>query len=165
MKHVVIPTLLLAGSLFALPAHALFPIEDIQRGLTEDDALRSLKNRKLTVEKLKGSEEGYVVRRDSGGDVRGLVWTCNGKVHAASAVQEGGIYAYIDRVADMTKVHGRGEVAAQIKPVSGGTTRTIETYFKAPGDNIVKVSYTPAGSGVAESIWMQASVPTICTTK
>jgi hypothetical protein len=154
-----------AGLALAGPAHAMFPVEDIQRGLTEEDALRVLKNRKLSVEKLKDGEAGYVVRRDNGGDVRGLVWTCNGRVHAASAVQEGGIYAYIDRVADMTKVHGRGEVAAQIKPIQGGTTRTMEAYFKAPGDAIVKLSYTPAGSGRVEALWMQSSVPSVCAAK
>lgn len=151
----------LAALLVAPSAHAVFTLEEVQRGLTEDDALRIVKNRKQVVEKLKGGEEGYLVKRENGA-VRGLFWTCNGRVHAASAVQEGGLYAFIDRVADLSKTHGRGEVSAQLTTAASGTTRTMETYFKAPGDSILKLSYSPGGGGRAEAIWLQASVPGTC---
>lgn len=157
-------TALLVCLLAVGPAHAVFTLDEIQRGLSEDDALRITKGRRLVTEKLKGSEEGYVVKRENG-DIRGLFWTCNARVHAASAVQEGGVYAFIDRVADLTKAHGRGEVGADTVVARAGAARTLETYFKTTGDGIVKLSYTPGGAGKAEAIWLQASVPGTCTAK
>lgn len=153
---------LLTALLAATPAHAVFTLDELQRGLTEDDALRTAKGRRLVTEKLKGNEEGYVVKRENG-EIRGLFWTCNSRVHAASAVQEGGIYAFIDRVADLSKAHGRGEVSAQTTVARAGASRTMETFFKTTGDGIVKLSYTPGGAGKAEAIWLQASVPGTCT--
>ncbi len=145
-------------------AHAMFTIDEMQRGLTEEDALRLMKNRNFATERLKGGDEGFVVLREAGGDVKGMFWVCSGRVHAASALQEGSLVAFIDRVADLSKTHGRGEVAAQIKPLENGTTRTIETFWKL-NDNIVKLSYTPAGSRRAEAMWLQSSVPSACVKK
>ncbi len=153
-----------AGALLvaSAPAHAVFSMEELQRGLTEQDALSMVKNRHQVAERIKGGDEGYVVLREAGGAVRGMFWTCQGKVHAASSIQEGGIYAFIDRLADMNGKHGRGEVASQIKSTDRGVSRTVETFWKAGGDAVVKLSFTPAGSRVAEAIWLQHSLPSVC---
>jgi hypothetical protein len=145
----------------AAPAHAVFTMEEIQRGLSEQDAMRAIKARSNVTERLKGADDGHVVLREAGGDVRGMFWVCDGKVHAASALQEGGLYAFVDRVADLSKTHGRGEVTADSRRVGAGTARTMETYWKING-NILKLSYTPKGTERAEAMWLQASVPSVC---
>jgi hypothetical protein len=145
----------------AAPAHAVFTMEEIQRGLSEQDAMRAIKARSNVTERLKGADDGHVVLRETGGDVRGMFWVCDGKVHAASALQEGGLYAFVDRVADLSKTHGRGEVTADSRRVGAGTARTMETYWKING-NILKLSYTPKGTERAEAMWLQASVPSVC---
>jgi hypothetical protein len=145
----------------AAPAHAVFTMEEIQRGLSEQDALRAIKARSNVTERLKGADEGHVVLREAGGDVRGMFWVCDGKVHAASALQEGGLYAFVDRVADLSKTYGRGEVTAESRRVGAGTARTMETYWKVNG-NILKLSYTPKGTERAEAMWLQVSAPSVC---
>ncbi len=162
MKICITVSALLVSAGLAAPAHAVFTMQELQRGLSEQDALAAVKARNNATERLKGGEEGYVVLRETGGDVRGLFWTCNGKVHAASALQEGGLFAFMDRVTDLSKTYGRGEVTGQLKTIDAGVSRTIETYWKA-NDNVIKLSYTPKGAQRSEAIWLQSSVPSACT--
>ncbi len=161
MKFCIVVGAMVAVLGLAAPAHAVFTMDEVQRGLSEQDALSMVKSRNNVVERLKG-DEGYVVLREAKGDVRGMFWTCNGRVHAASALQEGGIFAFMDRVADLSKTYGRGEITAQLKTIDAGTTRTIETFWKA-NDNVIKLSYSPQGARRAEAIWLQSSVPSACT--
>jgi hypothetical protein len=97
----------------------------------------------------------------AGGEVKAQYWVCKGKVHAASTLQEGGLYAFMDRAAELSKAHGKGETTSVTQTVATGVVRTMETSFKQ-GDDAIKITYTPKGGGRVESFWQQSAAAGLC---
>jgi hypothetical protein len=161
LRKLASATALTLTALAAPAAHAMFNLEQLKRGISEEDAQRTVATRGWVVEAMKGEADARIVRLKASGDVKAQYWVCKGKVHAASTLQEGGLYAFMDRAAELSKAHGKGETTSVTQTVATGVVRTMETSFKQ-GDDVVKITYTPKGGGRIESFWQQSAATGLC---
>ena len=94
--------------------------------------------------------------------ISGTLWVCRGRVYAFSEDASGGAVAFAKRVAKFSRDFGKeGLVSASSRMLSVGEISTVVVTWEDSWRS-VKIEYTPSAINIAESQWVQYSVPSVC---
>lgn len=155
--------LIIALMVFAADAASAlsFSFDEIRKGISETAAIETARREGLVAYAAPGGRGHLLANARTKEIVSGLS-TCSGRLYGYSLAAKGGVTAFVKQVAQFNVEFGApGRAISATKMQSFGEVNTIEITWQSDWRTVV-VAYTPSSHDLAESLWIQYSVPQLC---